>query len=99
MSKLSITKEQEAEALARVWNMGCQSLDPELYCRLEEALQLMADNRNISYESIARHQVTLSRKVTHSSDCRTSDSPGCLPGPCDCEQIEAQQKQPEEIEG
>lgn len=86
MSKLPINKEQEAEALARVWNMGCQSLDPHSYDMLEQAFESLAKNRNISFECVSKHQITLSGKDDHSSDCMTSASPAYLPGPCGCDQ-------------
>ena len=85
MSKLPISKEQEAEALARVWNMGCHSLDPHQYDMLEKAFESLASNRHISYECVAKHQIILSGKATHSSDCSTSDAPAYLPGPCGCD--------------
>lgn len=86
MSKLPISKEQEAEALARIWNMGAQSLSPGFYFDLEVALKHIAKNRNISYECVAKHQITLSGKDEHSSDCSTSDAPANISGPCGCDQ-------------
>jgi len=86
MSKLPISKEQEAEALARVWNMASHSLDPHSYDMLEKAFEHLAKNRNISYECVAKHQIILSGKDVHSSDCSTSGSPMYLSGPCGCDQ-------------
>lgn len=85
MIKLPISKEQEAEALARVWNMGCQSLDPFSYDKMENAFELIAKNRNIDFEVVQKHQILLSGKETHESDCRTSGAPAYLPGPCSCD--------------
>jgi hypothetical protein len=85
MSKLPISKEQEAEAVARIWNMGMHSLHPDAYEELEMSLQEMCVNRHISYECVAKHQIILSGKAEHSSDCLTSDAPAMLPGPCDCD--------------
>jgi hypothetical protein len=85
MSTLPISKEQEAEAVARIWNMGIQSLHPDAYGELEMSLQEMCVNRHISYECVAKHQIILSGKAEHSSDCPTSVAPAMLPGPCDCD--------------
>jgi hypothetical protein len=84
MSKLPISKEQEAEAVARIWNMASHSLDPEHYEALESALVVLAYTRHIDYEVVQKHQIILSGKDTHESDCSTSDAPANLPGPCGC---------------
>ncbi len=86
MSKQPISKEQEAEAIARIWNMGMHSLHPDAYGELEMSLQEMCVNRHISYECVSKYQIILSGKDAHSSDCSTSASPAFLPGPCDCNQ-------------
>jgi len=91
MDKLIITKEQEAEAIARVWNMGCESLEPNLYYELENVLHAMINYRNISYECIAKYQIILSGKSNHSSDCRTSGSPAQITAPCNCDFAEVKE--------
>jgi hypothetical protein len=87
MSRLPITKEQEAETVARIWNMGCESLDPDSYVELERILALLCDTRHINRESLAGYHIDLSGKAAHSSDCSTSNSPAEVPGPCDCDFI------------
>ncbi len=85
MSTLPITKQDEAKAVVIIWNMGCHSLDPCNYAKLEESLRALCLNRNIDNEVVAGYQVELSRKIHHCSDCETSTSPAFLPGPCDCD--------------
>ena len=86
MSKLPISKEQEAEALARVWNMGCQSLHPEMFIGLETIIAQLCETRsvNIDNEILQAEYIKLSGKEQHCSDCPTSDAPAMVPGPCDC---------------
>jgi hypothetical protein len=85
VSKLPITKDQEAEAVAIVWNMGCHSLDPDSYTELERILPILCDTRSISREFLAGQHIFLSGKTAHASDCSTSNSPAYVPGPCDCD--------------
>ena len=90
MSKLSISKNGEAIAVAQIWNMGAESLDPESYCELEHILKILCETRNIDNECIAVEQIVLSGKKTHASDCATSDAPAYVPAPCNCDYKEAQ---------
>lgn len=85
MSKLPISKDEEVEAIARVWNMGLHSLDPEKYGALEASLRQLCDNRNLHREGLAWQQILMSGKKTHCSDCETSGSPANITGPCDCD--------------
>ena len=84
MSSLPITKKEEAEAVARVWNMGCQSLPPYEYTKLEEIFEILCATRSIDNEQVAYEHIELKGKDGHHSDCRTSDAPALLPGPCNC---------------
>ena len=84
MSKLQITKEEEAQAVARIWNMGAESLSPRVYEGLEDALKQMCSTRHIDNYAVAGYQRELSGKKSHCSDCETSNAPSYLTGPCDC---------------
>jgi len=85
MSKLPLTKEDEAKCVARIWNMAAQSLPPHEYEELEKTLSMICANRNINNDLIAHEHIFMSGKVHHNSDCRTSDAPALVPGPCDCD--------------
>ena len=84
MPRLPITKEQESVTVARIWNMGAHSLDPESYMELERILIQLCDTRNIDREAVACEHINLSWKDVHASDCATSNSPAEVPGPCNC---------------
>jgi len=85
MTKLFISKATEAKAVATIWNMGAESLDPESYEALEKVLRQMCETRSIDNEMIADEQIIISNKRTHASDCETSNAPAYIPGPCDCD--------------
>jgi len=85
MSKLQISKLTEAKAIATIWNMGAESLDPQSYVELERILKLLCGTRSINNEVIAVEQRILSGKSNHCSDCHTSDAPAYVPAPCDCD--------------
>lgn len=85
MTTLNISKLTEAKAIATIWNMGVESLDPQSYVELESILKLLCTTRSINNEVIAVEQRILSGKKNHNSDCHTSDSPAYTPAPCDCD--------------
>lgn len=85
MTKLSISKATEARAIAIIWNMGCESLPPDIYNNLIEALEVLCDTRHINNEVLAAEQIALSGKRVHTSVCSTSGSPALVCGPCDCD--------------
>ncbi len=80
-----ISKLEEAGVVAKIWNMGAQSLDPDSYVELERILGIISSNRNIDYKAVSSYQMAASGKVEHASDCSTSNAPAMLPGPCDCD--------------
>jgi hypothetical protein len=84
MSKLPISKEQEAEAVARIWNMGAQSLSPDAYGELEASLREMCSNRNIDDEAVRAEHIKLSGRDNHGS-CSVNNCPAEVPQPCDCD--------------
>ena len=84
MSRLFMTKPIEAHHIAAIWNMGCESLDPENYENLERALMQMCKTRGISNVILADEQRCFSQKRVHSSDCETSNAPAYVAGVCDC---------------
>jgi hypothetical protein len=85
MSKLPLTKEDEAKTIARIWNMAGHSLPHHEYNELEKTLSMLCVNRNIDNELISHEHITMSSKSHHHSDCRTSDAPALIPGPCNCD--------------
>lgn len=85
MTKLLISKATEAKAVATIWNMAGESLDPENYANLEAALKQLCETRSIDNKTIAGEQIMLSGKLFHASDCHTSDAPAFVPAPCDCD--------------
>lgn len=84
MTRLMISKATEAKAVATVWNMAGESLDPESYEALEKAFRILCETRSIPKEILACEQRILSGKPQHNSDCETSNSPALVCGPCDC---------------
>lgn len=84
MTKLKISKNTEAKAIAEIWNMGAESLNPDSYHELEQILKQLCKTRNIDNECLASEHIILSGKRIHSSDCSTSDAPAYIPTPCDC---------------
>lgn len=84
MTKLLISKATEAKAVATIWNMARESLDPGNYEYLERAIKRLCETRNINNEMIAEEHKMLSQSRAHASDCKTSDAPAMIPGPCDC---------------
>ena len=85
MTNLMISKATEAKAVATVWNMAAESLDPESYEALEKALRILCETRNIPKEILACEQRILSGKLQHNSDCETSNAPAYVCAPCDCD--------------
>lgn len=85
MTNLMISKATEAKALATVWNMAAESLDPESYEALEKAFRILCETRNIPKEILACEQRILSGKLQHNSDCETSNAPAYVCAPCDCD--------------
>ena len=60
MTKLLISKATEAKAIATIWNMGAESLDPENYAALEKALTQLCGTRSIDNEALATELKVLS---------------------------------------
>ena len=85
MTRLAISKSTEAKAIATIWNMSRESLDPDNYDNIDKALRLLCATRNIPKEVLAVEQRILSGKTQHCSDCETSNAPAYIPGPCDCD--------------
>jgi len=81
---MKLLKNEEAQAIARVWNMAIASLSPDMFCNLEDALKWLCTNRHIDNETLAFYHRRLSGKENHSSDCAISQAPVFIPGPCDC---------------
>ena len=84
MTKLNISKNTEAKAIAEIWNMGAESLNPDSYHELEQILKQLCETRNIDNECLAMEHIILSGKDHHASDCSTSDAPAHIPAPCNC---------------
>lgn len=86
MSKLPISKQGEADAVAAIWNMAASSLEPESYAALEAVLGQLCDTRHIDFETVGRFHKLLSLVDNHFSDCPSNNAPAMLPGPCSCAQ-------------
>ena len=84
MTSLNISKNTEAKAIAEIWNMGVESLNPDAYSELDRVLKQLCETRNISNECLAMEHIILSGKDKHDSDCSTSDAPAYIPAPCNC---------------
>lgn len=84
MTSLMISKATEAKAVATVWNMAAESLDPESYEAVEKAFRILCEIRSIPKEILACEQRILSGKLQHNSDCETSNAPAYVCAPCDC---------------
>lgn len=85
MTKLMISKATESKAIATIWNMAAESLDPESYESLETILRNLCEIRDVPTEQLADEQIMLSGKREHYSDCETSGSPAHICGPCNCD--------------
>ena len=85
MTKLNISKNTETKAIAEIWSMGVESLDPDSYCELERILKQLCVTRGIDNECLAVEHIILSGKDHHASDCSTSDAPAYMPAPCNCD--------------
>ncbi len=59
MSKLPISKNTEAKAVAQILSMGAESLNPDSYCDLERILGELCDTRTISNVTISNEKKVL----------------------------------------
>jgi len=84
MTRLYISKSTEAKAIAQIWNMGAESLDPIFYERLEKILIRLCMTRHIDRKSVGIEHTHVVGKYDHDSDCSTNDAPAMVPHPCNC---------------
>lgn len=82
--KLNITKTEEAQVLARVLNIGADSLNPDDYDCLVGLCETLSVTRGISAHEIAVEHVHLTQEGAHFSDCGIHNAPASLPLPCSC---------------
>ena len=81
----SMDKSVEAKYIASVMVMGTESLSPNIYTELENALRDICEARSIPNEFLADIYKRVSGKKNHASDCATSEAPAHMPGSCDCD--------------
>ena len=82
MTKLLISKNTEAKAIATIWNMGAESLNPDDYADLESILATMCWTRSINMKSLGVEHSLLSVKKIHAIGCGTNNA---IPSPCNCD--------------
>lgn len=86
MTKLFVSKNTEAKAVATLWNMGVESLNPDDYADLVRILFRLCCTRSIDRKTVGVEHFILSGKKHHASDCGCNNAPAMLPSPCDCEE-------------
>ena len=82
MTKLLISKSTEAKAVATIWNMGAESLNPDDYADLERILNRIIITRNIERKTVGIEHRLLCGKEFHNIGCAANNP---TPSPCNCD--------------